>query len=738
MPAALLLVALILVSIWFKNGDFLATGEDGLTLYNPARSLKLYNTSWTEIGIGMAGSIYSPLIPLTFLQLKTLDLNLSLIQFQKILFFVLLAVGMLSAYYLTKELLESELDFRELHIAGFLAGLFYVFNPVSMLGVWLRFIYQFMFLYALVPLLFLFFLKGLKRRKLRYTIVISLISLPFCYAFGGSPAMVPLVWILPGIYILTFFFLQSNDERTKRFILLYSFVSLMIWILFNIWWIIPMKDYFTAFTSTSSGNDLIYNINTLKSNSQDFTLVNVIRLIHGGFLYRGEVFGSIYKSLPFVLLSWVLPAVALFGILKIRDKFLKKFLMISTITLVFLAKGTSLPLGDIQIFLFKVFPPMQLYRNPLEKWGLLLPSIFMLIFAIGSIKLFSMSKSKIKRSILVVIVIAYFLIFHWPFLTGEIVGYKDRKIAVEVPKSFEQANKILGAEHRLLSLPMTGGASGKYTWNKAFQGHEASEYLFDSPVISKAFGGDSYSELFVKLSYDDKLSVINKAQLFASDLVVLRKDLNLKGLELPDDAFKKSQEMITSASLERILDYPEFSIFKVPENRVVPIIFSPPSVIFVESIPSLLVLVEQNKIDLQKSIYICEGPSCIPNMPVNKADFHNLTSPEKVTFTKISPSLYRVNILGNKGKFILTFLQSYYPDWKLRINNQQLDESKHFVANGFANGFIIDQKGNNLDFDIFLAPEETYRQLFIISYLAILAGIIILLGSTILYRAKMR
>lgn len=716
-PIILLLVSLLLIYIWFKSGDFLATGEDGLILYNPARSLKLYNSSWTEIGTGMVGSIFRPLLPLTYLELKLTDAGVSINEFQQIMFFLLMAIGAISVYYLAKELLQLEIGSPYIYEASFIASMFYIFNPISMLGVWFRFIYSFIFLYALAPLFFLVYLKGLKAHKLKYTILVSLITLPFCYAFG-SPAMISLVWVLPTIY--TCLFITKNN---KFFPILFLLTSLVLFSLVNLWWMIPMKDYFSGFSSGSSTNDLVYNINTLKSNSQDFTLNNVIRLIHGGFLYRGEAFGPIYKSLPFILLSWVLPGVSLFGILKIRDKFLKKFLIVSALTLIFLAKGTSLPLGEIQIFLFKVFPPMQLYRNSMEKWGLLLPTILMLIFAIGFIKLISISNSKIKKLILVVLLVSYFFIFHWPMVTGEIVGYKDRKIAVDVPKSFEEVNKVIGGSHRLMSFPMTGGASGKYTWNKAFQGHEASEYLFESPSISKAFGGDSYSELFVKLSHDNSINPIIKAQLFGANMVVLRKDLDLKGLGLPDDAFKKSQEMIASASLELILDYPEFSIFKVPDSKVVPIIFSPQSVMFVDSIPSLLDMVKQNKIDLQKSIYICDSKVCIPNVAVRGEDFDKLTTPHKITFTKISPSEYSANVLGNKGKFILAFLQNYHPNWKIRINDHQLNESGHFVANGFGNGFLIDEKGENLDIEIYFVSEQAYNQLYKIS-----AGVIIFLS----------
>ena len=59
--------------------------------------------------------------------------------------------------------------------------------------------------------------------------------------------------------------------------------------------------------------------------------------------------------------------------------------------------------------------------------------------------------------------------------------------------------------------------------------------------------------------------------------------------------------------------------------------------------------------------------------------------------------------------------------------NKSISEDKHIIANGYANGFIIDDEGS---FSILLkfSPEEKIKTAYQISYLAIAVGTLIVLG----------
>lgn len=102
-----------------------------------------------------------------------------------------------------------------------------------------------------------------------------------------------------------------------------------------------------------------------------------------------------------------------------------------------------------------------------------------------------------------------------------------------------------------------------------------------------------------------------------------------------------------------------------------------------------------------------------------------------VIFTKINPTEYKVYIDKAQDKYILAFLENYHPWWKAKIqlNNGRvvkLSKNSHLKINGFANGWIIDEKG---DYEIIIEyqSQKTYELLIETTLILILTGIFYLL-----------
>ena len=454
---------LLIVGIWFKDQKLLATGEEGLILANPIRSIELYSHSWNEVGAGIAVPGVNPMVPLLYFESRVINLGVPIWVFQASIFFVLMLVGSFSIYYLTKELskqiVRAELEAK----LALISAIFYTLNPISLLGVWYRFSLGFMIFYALAPLFFYLFVIGVNNRKNTYIFLAPLITLFFTFAFA-SPALPLLIWVLPFTYLLSLYFRHSNgDAKSRLYPLIYFVLMFIFWIVISIWWVFPFVELSRA--AFASEIDPIHAIGTLKANSQDFSLVNVIRLIHGGFLYRAEAFGPIYKTPLFQMFSWLIPIVSIFGIFKLKPGRIKFFCVTSIILLIFLVKGTSPPLGGIFLWFFKTITFLQVYRNPLEKIGLLLPIIYAPLFSVGLFFLLAkISSFKMKR-ILLTLVVGCLAINSWPFFTGAMVSFGKRDIRVEMPRSFQDANKAVSSkDHIFFSLPQMGGASGRYKW----------------------------------------------------------------------------------------------------------------------------------------------------------------------------------------------------------------------------------------------------------------------------------
>lgn len=730
----IILFCALLVGIWFKDQKLLATGEEGLILANPTRSLELYSHFWNEVGAGIAVPGVNPMLPLLYLESRVINLGVPVWAFQATIFYLVMLIGSFSIYYLTKELFKGIVR-AELEVKlALISTIFYTLNPISLLGVWYRFSLGFMIFYALAPLFFYLFVIGVNNRKNEFIFFAPLITLFFTFAFA-SPALPLLIWILPFTYSLSLYLLRysKEDSKSRVYPLIYFILMFVFWILINIWWIFPYVELSrVAFTSEI---DPIHAIGTLKANSKDFSLANVIRLIHGGFLYRAEVFGPIYKTPLFLIFSWLIPIVSIFGVFKLKPGRIKFFLAISIVLLLFLVKGTSPPLGGIFLWFFKAIIFLQVYRNPLEKIGMILPIIYAPLFSVGLIYLLAKIHSPKMRGILLTSAIGCLVINSWPFFTGAMVSFRKRDIRVEVPHSFQNANKVVSSrDHIFFSLPQMGGASGRYKWPNGYAGVESSEYLFDYPTIVKFYDANSFfAQLLIGLSYGRMESnVVGLAQVFSADVIVFRKDTDVLAFGERLDALDRSRKMINASNLSKIFDSQEVSLWSLPQEKIVPVIYTPSSIKFGDSSADLISLLENNQFDPKHQVFICTNKDKCKPGPQSK-DVLQIkidTVPERIEVNKISPSIYDIKVEKSRGRFVLVFNNSYHPGWTASIGNKSVPEDKHIIANGYANGFIIDDEGS---FSVLLkfAPEEKIQRAYQISFLAMVLGVLVLLGIII-------
>lgn len=82
-----------------------------------------------------------------------------------------------------------------------------------------------------------------------------------------------------------------------------------------------------------------------------------------------------------------------------------------------------------------------------------------------------------------------------------------------------------------------------------------------------------------------------------------------------------------------------------------------------------------------------------------------------VSFQKINPTKYIVQINNASTPFFLIFSESFHHDWKALINgndDETVPEENHFVANGFANGWYINKTGN-YTITIEFMPQRLYE-----------------------------
>ncbi len=96
---------------------------------------------------------------------------------------------------------------------------------------------------------------------------------------------------------------------------------------------------------------------------------------------------------------------------------------------------------------------------------------------------------------------------------------------------------------------------------------------------------------------------------------------------------------------------------------------------------------------------------------------------KKISFKKISPVKYTVEVEGGENGYYLVFLENYSSGWKL-VSNDTRGEIVHFKANGFANGWYIPGGKDHQSITLFYQPQI---------YLHIGFGAFVLVGFTAAY-----
>jgi hypothetical protein len=93
----------------------------------------------------------------------------------------------------------------------------------------------------------------------------------------------------------------------------------------------------------------------------------------------------------------------------------------------------------------------------------------------------------------------------------------------------------------------------------------------------------------------------------------------------------------------------------------------------------------------------------------------------KISFTKIDPTHYKVNISEVTEPFVLVFNQSYNSLWKLDEPNSQ-----HFLINGYANAWKISKTGD-YTLDLSYVPQSKFKKGLMVTLIGFIAVVLLLI-----------
>jgi hypothetical protein len=404
----------------------------------------------------------------------------------RILYFLGAASSML---YLTKTVYPKEKS------AAMVACIFYVFN-FSILGILLNI--GVMWTYAFLPLLLALFTKIAQRENAYKHIVLFGVTFTIVGSISSiNLADVALIAISISGVLLYYTVLErkiSMKQLATNLAML-----LVVTLLLSIWWIVPIFNCYLLSPSTQLGREI--NVFSWSWTHARASFLNLLWL-NGGWAWKPEYFPyySSYSENAALTVLMFIPFLLASTSLFFRDgkRKLNTYLMLLILCFIFLAKGLHEPFGFVNAFLYKHIPYMNMFREPISKFTLVMMPFLALLVGYAVDKLASgLAHSKFRHSaifpkIFTACIILIFVISAFPIITNPIETKTEElpySSYVQVPRYWYEAGQWLNSkteDHRVLVTPMDDHYQVPYAWG--YYGTDSFlERLIQKPIVSPCY-----------------------------------------------------------------------------------------------------------------------------------------------------------------------------------------------------------------------------------------------------------
>ncbi len=691
----LVAIGLYVIYIWFSDGTMLAIGEEGLPFYDSSRTLRLYTSAFYDTGLGISGVFNIPRIPLYAFASLLQYVGFASWQIQAVVYSLLILTALLSVPKLIKETINP----RHVEVS-YIASAFYLLNLFTLSQVFIRFVSSLFFLWAYLPLFLLLWIKYLKYKKWKYLLYLLVSSFAYSATFVILSPIITL-WICAGLYVLIRFFTEKN----KVSLLVYSFIGLLLWIITNSWWLYPFLQLSNSGASVQI--DAQQNLVSLADVSSYYPNSELIYLRHDYMLGPSSPVYEFYSSSVIYNISYIVLIAVVLGIgTSILSLYRKQYFVFQRNGIIlflvllftgwFISKGTNPPFGkEFFEFLFTNISVTQIFRNPYEKFGSVFAFSYSVFFALGIMWL--VDKFNIMKYVFLFLII--FLSCGYlvkPVWDGTLFKQTTR---VSVPSYYYDVNNILkkseNDDTRIFQLPFLKGSAITYDWN--YTGEDPTEFLFDATSVSRTLSNSEIDEFYLKLNdqnlfrknenFTNILAIMNvQYVILHSDYKTVSDDKSLVMTNSYMEGIDDTRKYITSWSqLKHIENFGKLEVYEIPKEKIPGRLYISDTMAHVKDLDEAFVEFTKNDFNPKADSVFIEKQNS------NVFPLATYTMPQYEVET-ISKEQYRVHIKGNEDPYILILANNFLPQWISRIGKEEINT--HFEVNGFANGWIIDKKGD--------------------------------------------
>ncbi len=666
-------ITILIIFSWFSTDQIISNNsEENLDILNPSRTALHYSTVWWSVGTGTKIPFLIPREGAFFILSLIEKTGIQIFLIQAIFLGAIMFLGLTLMYMFVKYCLKHN-NF----VAG-VSSLFYLLNIYSLTQVWKRFLYFSMIAWAYLPLFLFAWLKWIIEFRLKWLALFLLSSAIFSYIFA-QPVYLLTFWVPAAILVLIRIWELRNDIKKLLKLIGLSTLGFILWAIVNIWWLYPTF-FLTGSWTDENLPSLDINFSILTAVSKSFPLNELLLLRQSWYLGHGNDWFNFYHN-PFIyLISIAILAVAIFGFIKLKGNKYRKYLAGLALVGLFVSKGSNFPLGySFYLFLFSSVPFTTALRNSYEKFGLVWLLPYAVFFSYGLHWIFLRIKNRYKR--IFFLSFTLFLscgVLVYPFWNGDIFPLKHR---VNVPYYYNEANNFLNSQNveREFHIPFTKDPI-KISFDWGYVGEDPMENLLDAENLASPNAPLYDKTQKILPDYLTNKNFPKILGILGAQYVILQRDIIY-----PEIDFTKTKKQIESwQGIGKVQSFDKLDLYSLDPAIIEPRIYTSGNVIRVNSLIEGWDLVTSDK----------WGGNSVFTLQDIGMELKNKQIPQ-VTFTKISTTQYKANVKGSNNPYILVFNNTYDPLWKVRIGSQI--EAKHFIINGFANGWLLNKKG---DYDI--------------------------------------
>jgi hypothetical protein len=575
--------------VWFHRGLPIGYGDAGLMqfFYHPGYLLQMETRAWNSVqyfgSYNPQGRALLPVI-LFFDILSHLGIPLYM---RQLLYYLLIEFFSMVAMYLFVSSFMSEM--RRKSLVAFVAAIFYVFNPLTLITYWYFGNFGLATL-AFAPCL----LYAIQRTRRSLIIVqsfaIGMILCIFSIVWSNPAFSIPVVFL--GAVLWVFNFIDDIRNYTHHFWhATKSILGITNAFVLNSWYLVPLV-FGTSFYYRSAVKQTSFGSANVLSNAAND--VNAHSMVIDGFqpfardsaiwAYKWPSWHFAYYDAPLRLIGIVILIVTLVGFL--GDLHSKKALLLKVLAVIglVLELGAAPPFGEIFKLGFNIMPYAQAFRVPFNVFPPVLLIPVSVIFAIGFVRLLEIRRFVYQTAVYSLLPLI-FGIYMFPYWTGSVINspvmIRGLSISstVKVPSAYGKVRQFLAMHHYsgcVLALPLRPQTYVTERWRFGYDGPDLTWLLLEHNVLSDLANGQfPATKLLQNAEKKGIPAIVSAAEALSCRYILVQSDVRTvygaySGIELMDP--KSINAQLIQMGVPKVFGSQALSVYALPSAKVSPII----------------------------------------------------------------------------------------------------------------------------------------------------------------------